>query len=160
MHYILLKPIVIYTIANAHPGRINRAIRREGEVYELLHKFTVLRFGNEGLTARKHIRIAEGERRHNGQRSIALKARENLRQLAKYDAVALEYATRAFCATKFIARMREKGERTMRVNSIVPIAADLYNVKFIRKGGKKSQAKRKCFGLSQYKYKNSLITGN
>lgn len=45
-----------------------------------------------------------------GVGSIALKARENLRQLAKYNAVALEYATRAFCATKFIANAGRKAK--------------------------------------------------
>jgi len=69
-----------------------------------------------------------------GVRSIALKARENLRQTRETRRRSL-----GICHARFLRNLsqtREKGERTMKFDSIVPISARLYNVKFIREGNK------------------------
>lgn len=90
-HYALHIPMKRYIYvrlqmctSGSHKSRDLLAKRRRS--IGLLHKFTIVRFENKWLTARKYIRT-EGERRHNQHKVDRFKnACENLRQLAKYDA--------------------------------------------------------------------------
>lgn len=104
---------------------------------------------------------SHGGRRKETQRalrSIALKARENLRQTCEIRrrAVALEYATRAFCATKFIANAGERRQNNASQLDRADCRTSVNLRKFIRKVNKNLTRRGILPIISMCKYENFL----
>lgn len=88
------------------------------------------------LTARKHIRMAEGERRHNGRKVDRLKSAWEFKTACEIRRRSLGICHACFPRYKIYRANARERRKNNASHSIVPIAADLYDVKFIRKSGK------------------------